>query len=816
MLTGHLDHVGVDRISGWARDDRAPERRVGLELFDGDQRIAAFVADKMRTDLAKAGLGDGRYGFWVQFPPGLFAMPVHRLSVRYAATGAEIGGSPKLLYRPGGQLDEAFGAWVEDQIGAAIAAADRPELLEPLLGLSTNMLARVLAGIDRFNSPNKSTAIRDIDLSSLPELLRRSAEQAAGGLKPVHVPIRPEPRLSVIIASAGRPADDVALVRSIVQAGKGIAYEVLLIDNSGAVETAVLPLLVRGGARVLRIHNPPGILAAYAEGARLARGEVLLFLTDLNALGPDALAVLLETLDREGSGSLIAPRLLAGDRVGAAGLAVDPLGNRSAIGQGMHRANLRFQVLREADDLPLNALMMDRQLVGSVGGLGDAGRFQDYASTHLAFSAKAMGGRVLLQGACEAMLAGEASGLPVRGRGRTAFLARWNDRLPAIGTPVDTVGTRVALMVDEQFPNADEDAASGAILSHARALQRLGYRVEFVATQPGGDRQTRAQALRARGIAAHEDVGNTDQFLASRAGQFDLVYAHRFHVARHVLKPARVANPNACLVFSVADLHHLREARRRDVTGPPDPVDIAVIRDEEFACIGQADVVLTHSTVEADLIRAAVPSARVAVALWAMPVAGEPPAVAGRSGLCFLGSYRHQPNVDAVAHFCGQVWPRLERSIQADGFDVVGAHSNLLQGVDLPGNVRVVGYVKAIRDYLKGKRVMVAPLRYGAGVKGKVLMSLALGLPCVMTPVAAEGIDLPATLAEALVADDDAAFAARIEALSGDDALWQRVAGEAVAWAGAHLGEAAIAAALAAAIGGQPDQNAGGDRVAVG
>jgi glycosyltransferase involved in cell wall biosynthesis/GT2 family glycosyltransferase len=815
MLTGHLDDVGVDRISGWARDGSAPERRIGLALFDGDQQIATFVADKMRTDLAKAGLGDGRYGFWIQLPAGLFAMPVHRISVRYVETGGEIGGSPKLLYRPGGQFDEAFGAWVEDQVGAAIAAADRPELLEPLLGLSTNLLARVLGGIDRFNSPNKSTAIRHIDLSSLPELLRRSAEQAAGGLKPVHVPIRPEPQLSIVIASAGRPADDVALVRSIVPAGKGIAYEVLLIDNSGAVETAVLPLLVRGGARVLRIHSPPGVLAAYAEGARLARGRTLLFLTDLRELGPDALAVLLDTLDREGEGSLVAPRLIAGDRVAAAGLAVDPLGNRSATGQGSHRANLRFQVLREADDLPLNALMMSRSLVDALGGLSHAARFQDYASTHLALSAKERGGRVLVQGGCEAVLAGESGGVSTRGRGRAAFLARWNGALPRIGTPVEPVGARVALMVDEQFPNPDEDAASWAILSHARALQRLGYLVEFVAMQPGEDRLARARALRARGVAAHEDVGNPDQFLASRAGQFDIVYAHRFHVARHVLKPARAANPGACLVFSVADLHHLREARRREVTGRPDPVDIEAIRDEELACIGQADVVLTHSTVERDLIRAAVPAARVAVALWAVPVAGEPSVLAGRSGLCFLGSYRHQPNVDAVAHFCREVWPLLGAPVRAAGFDVVGAHSNLLKGVELPGDVRVVGFVKAVGDYLKGKRVMVAPLRYGAGVKGKVLMSLALGLPCVMTPVAAEGIALPQGLADALVAQDDAAFAARIEALSADDALWQRVTSEAVAWAAGCLSEAAIDAALAAAVDGHPSR-AGGDRLAAG
>jgi glycosyltransferase involved in cell wall biosynthesis len=799
MLIGHLDYLGSDRISGWARDDDDAERRLVLELYDGEQRIARFVADKMRTDLANAGLGDGRYGFWLQLPPSLFPMPAHRISVRFVETGLDIGGSPKILYRAEAGLDEAFARWVDDQVDAAIVAADRPELLEPLLTLSTNITSRVVAALDRFNTLNQSTALKDIDLSSLPELLRRSAEQASGGPKPIHVPVQADPSLSIVIAASGRLGDDTSLVRSIVQTAKGLAYEIILVDNSGAVETALLPFLVRGGARVVRIDKPTGVMAAYAEGARLSRGRTLFFATGLRDIGQDTLRFLADTLDREGREHLVAPRLVDGERLAAAGLSIDSLGNKSAIGQGMHVSLTRFRVLREADDVALNAFMVDRKLFDAIGGLQAAPAFLDYATTHLCFAVKAGGGRVLVQSAADAVLAGPLAGFSARGRGRSPLQARWSAALPKVGEAVSDSEKPVALMIDEHFPTPDEDAASGAIQSHARCLKRLGYHVEFVAMESAKTDPALARALRARGVEAHDEIGSAAQFLAARPGQFDLIYMHRYHVARSMIGPARSANPKACLIFSVADLHHIRAERSRVVTGEPDDLVVKTMRDEELACIGQADVTLTHSTWERDHIREQLPAANVAVALWDIPVE-EPQPDAEQKGICFLGSYRHAPNADAIAHFGNAIWPHVPEAIRLDGFDIAGSHSNLLKGIALPPDSRLVGYVKDVRHYLMQRRLMVAPLRFGAGVKGKVLLSLAVGLPCIMSPIAAEGIALPSSLAAVLVGENDMDFVRKLEALYDDQSLWEDISQQSRDWVRAALSQDAVTTSIADAL----------------
>ena len=817
MLTGHLDHVGIDRIAGWARDEADPARRLVLELYDGDRPIVRFVADRMRTDLAGAGLGDGRYGFWLSLPAGLFPMPVHRIGVRFVDTGADIGGSPRHLYRADPALDEDFSAFVDAQMDAAIAAAERPEQLEPLIAFATSLTSRLVGAIDRFDTLNRSTPLRDIALSTLPDRLRRSADKLAGGPKPVHVPLHPDPRVSVVVASSGRLGDDHGLIRSLVETSTGIPLEIIVVDNSGVVETTLLPFLLRGGARVVRLARPApaagsaALVAAYAEGQRLARGEILVFLSGLAGLAGDALATLVETLDRAGPSALVAPRLVDADGlVRSAGLAVDPLGNKSPVGQGADAALTRFRVLRPADDVALNAVVVRREALLAQGGFEAQEGLEDYAVTDLAFALRAGGGAVLVQGAAEAVLAGPLAGMATKSAGRSRFLTRWTGTLPRIGE--EAAGeARTVLFIDEHFPAPEEDAGSVAVFSHARAFVRLGYRVVFVATEQAGHAAVRARRLRARGIEAEDGIGSMEQFLATRANQFDVVYVHRFHVARQVLEAARGANPKAKILFSLADLHHVREERAQAVTGMGDGHAIAATRADELAAIAAADVTITHSDWERDYIAGHLPAARVVVALWDLPAAAVRAPFAERRGLCFLGSYRHAPNGDAIAHFMTAVWPRTAEAVRQDGLDIVGAYTDALKLGALPDDIRLAGYVADIAAYLDGKRLMVAPLRFGAGVKGKVLLALSQGLPCIMSPVAAEGIPLSAELAEALVAADDDALRARIEALYADPVRWQAVSEAAVDWARRTLSEAAVTSALAEALADVPAA-AGPDR----
>jgi glycosyltransferase involved in cell wall biosynthesis len=179
--------------------------------------------------------------------------------------------------------------------------------------------------------------------------------------------------------------------------------------------------------------------------------------------------------------------------------------------------------------------------------------------------------------------------------------------------------------------------------------------------------------------------------------------------------------------------------------------------------------VITHSLVEAEILRKAVSHAFVETVPWSVPLRPPPRAFEERKGVAFIGGFGHDPNRDAARWLISEIMPRVRR---------IAPVECLLVGSDLPDDIRrlcgegviPVGHVPDLDDIFARVRLTVAPLAYGAGVKGKVLDSLAAGVPSVCTPIAAEGLALPALLA-GYVTDDADRIAQLIVTLHEDAAL---------------------------------------------
>lgn len=358
-----------------------------------------------------------------------------------------------------------------------------------------------------------------------------------------------------------------------------------------------------------------------------------------------------------------------------------------------------------------------------------------------------------------------------------------------------------ALVVDAVMPDGGRDAGSNAILSHMRSLQRLGFAVTFVPTDLWAD----GAALEAEGITCclHPWYATVEEVLRRNAGAFALVYLHRVDTAGRYSQLVRDTQRGARLIYSVADLHHLRTARQAEIEGRADLAAYAAhLRFLELTAARAADAVITHSTVEAALLRRHVSAERVHVVPWA--VTPRPTAVpfAERRDLAFIGGYAHEPNVDAARFLIESVMPEVAA--------LGPAIRCLLVGSALPGRLRTlaalrpgieaVGQVDDLATVFDKVRLTVAPLAYGAGVKGKVLESLAAGVPCVCTSAAAEGIALPMPLA-GLVADTPAGLARSIATLHEDAGLHQACAEAGLAYAAAWLSEAQVDAAMRVAAG---------------
>jgi glycosyltransferase involved in cell wall biosynthesis len=270
---------------------------------------------------------------------------------------------------------------------------------------------------------------------------------------------------------------------------------------------------------------------------------------------------------------------------------------------------------------------------------------------------------------------------------------------------------------------------------------------------------------------AHDPV----KLFRERGAEFDAIVLSRHYVAASYVGLARLYAPRAKLIFDTVDLHYLREQRGFELEKKPELARrAAATKAQELKLIRESDVTLVVSEVEQALLATDAPGARVDVLSNVHEVYGCRRPFAERRDLVFVGGFQHPPNTDAVTWFVRDVFPLVRAKLPECRFHVIGSKVPPSITTLADAHVIVHGYVEDIAPYMDGCRVSVAPLRYGAGVKGKVNMAMSHGLPVVATSVAVEGMHV-AIGDDVLVGDDAAAFAEAVIRAYGDEALWNRL-----------------------------------------
>jgi glycosyltransferase involved in cell wall biosynthesis len=246
-------------------------------------------------------------------------------------------------------------------------------------------------------------------------------------------------------------------------------------------------------------------------------------------------------------------------------------------------------------------------------------------------------------------------------------------------------------------------------------------------------------------------------------------------VSKHI-DAVRAFAPHALCVFDTVDLHFLREERLAELEGSATAKAAARLkRSEELALIRKVDVTLVVSPTEKALLEDIAPEARVMVlsTIHELLPPGKP--FAEREGLVFIGGFQHPPNADAVLWYAREILPRLRECLPGVPTYIIGSGAPASIKALAADDFVVTGYVKDLTPYFVGCRVSVSPLRYGAGVKGKVNLAMSYGLPVVATSPSVEGMYLnPGE--DVLVADDPDAFAAAVAQVYRDETVWHRLA----------------------------------------
>jgi GT2 family glycosyltransferase len=638
-----------------------------------------------------------------------------------------------------------------------------------------------------------------------------------GPLEPFAVAYDDAPVVSVVIPAYGNLPHTLACLRSVAACPPERPIEVIVVDDASPVDMVVELSKVRG-LRVLRNASNLGFVGACNAGAAAARGAFLLFLNNDTQVTPGWLDHLVDFLEAHPVAGIAGSRLVYPDgRLQESGAWIFSDGSAWNIGRFERRSAPEHRYARQVDYVSGASLMIRRDLFDGLGGFDTRFAPGYYEDADLAFAVRHAGLQVWSVPSSTIIHAEGISSLGMENEGMKRFQAinqgkfvqKWRDALasqPQPNTPAASMMQRhtrgTMLVVDSSTPDATRDSGSVRLLAMMDILVRDDWHVVFIPDDGRAD-EAAYVALGALGVElqTRASTGGVPGWLSRHGARLHTVLLSRYTVASQYLGLVREQCPSARIVFDTVDLHFLREQRAAQHAGSASLARTAeASRRQELALIGKADCTLVVSPVERELLQQLAPQANVRVLSNIHTVHGTSRGHSGRRDLLFIGGYGHPPNADAMSWMADALLPALHAAAPGTRILVAGDVPEGIRDNFSAAGLTMLGRVGDLGPLMDACLASIAPLRFGAGVKGKINMSMSYGLPVIATAVAIEGMNLTDGV-DVLLAEEPTAMATAYVRLLGDQDMWQGLSSASIAHVARYFSPGAAAAVMREVMG---------------
>ena len=600
-----------------------------------------------------------------------------------------------------------------------------------------------------------------------------------------------DPKVSIIIPVHNKFELTYHCLASLILAKNSTTFEVVVVDDRSSDDTRIVPDIVQN-VRYVRNETNLGFLLSCCKGADVSKGDYIVFLNNDTEVTSGWLDALVQSFDTFDSVGMVGSKLIyPNGKLQEAGGIVWGSGRPWNIGNGENAEHPMYNYTRQTDYLSGASLMIDRNVWEEIGGFSKEFAPAYYEDTDLAFKVREAGYKTLY---CPFSTVVHFEGMS-NGRNTNAgvkrfqsvnapkFRSKWRHSYRHNGQEGKRLAVEMdrgvdfrALVIDYATPRPDQDAGGYAAVQEIKLLQELGCKVTFAPTNMAHlGRHT--ESLQKNGVECifSPFYPSIAQFLEERGADYDLVYITRYDIAETVIDSVRQFT-KAKIIFNNADLHFLRELRAALASGQSSLDEPVRTRDRELMVMRRVDAVLSYNEVEHSVIASHnLTEENVFKCPWVLEDKRSMVPFEERDGLAFLGGFNHTPNREAVKYFVDSIMPLLRIAQPGIRFHVYGSRvtDDIL---DLASDdVIIEGFASSLSQVFDTCRVFVGPLLSGAGIKGKVLESMAYGVPSVLSPVAAEATGLTHNHST-LIVDDPAEWCNSITSLYTNESLWKKLA----------------------------------------
>lgn len=583
------------------------------------------------------------------------------------------------------------------------------------------------------------------------------------------------PLVSIIIPVYNKFEYTNNCIKSIFNTSSNISYEIIIADDMSNDLTKHIKKYF-SNIYINKNKKEHGFVMNCNKAANLARGKYILFLNNDVQVQKGWLLNLVKLIESDEKIGMVGSKFIYPNGIlQEAGGIVWNNGIACNYGRGKDPELSEYNYVKEVDYISGASIIIRKSIWKEIGGFDKRYIPAYYEDTDLAFEIRKRGYKVMFQPSSVVVhLEGISNGKNLSSGlkkyqiiNQKKFMEKWAEELKQQCRPKNIFEARDRsfnkkriLVIDRTVPNFDKDAGGRCTYMYLKIFQSIGLAITFI-----GDDYKKSNPynsfLQQRGIEVlYGDIykSNRDKWLKNNLNHFDFVFLQRPNIAMKYIDLIK-KNFNGKIFYFAHDLHYMRLRREYNITKNNNTLKLSQFFEKvEYDIFSKTDVGYVVGSYEQKIIKEKFknkPIYNIPIYIYEKQLSNINKDFSIRRDLIFVGGFSHTPNKDAMLWFSKDIFPHILKKYPEMKLNIVGSHIPIVIKKLQSKNIKISENMsdEDLKSLYQKCRIAIAPLRFGAGVKGKIVEAAYNQIPIITTSIGVEGLD---NSFGALLVEDDA------------------------------------------------------------